>query len=293
MKIKGKKRRIAREEWSIGIGFGNDPVNLGKDSASYSQVLTKDDVTDTKARFVADPFLLEEKGEWYMFFEVLNSYNNLGEIAVARSSDLKKWVYDRIVLKELFHLSYPYLIKHNDRIYMVPETRKAGAIRLYEANDFPYGWEFKQQLAEGDYADPTIFRHQNRWWMYALHGVNALHLFYADDLLGVWQPHPKNPVIPIGMRDTRPAGKPIVHNGRLLRFAQDGVLTYGNNVRAFEVDVLDTENYAEHELPESPIFDAGELGWNSIGMHHMDAHQLNGGEWVASVDGKTIKYYDR
>ncbi|TDJ44165.1 MAG: hypothetical protein E2O52_09025, partial [Gammaproteobacteria bacterium] len=73
-----------RREWAIGIVTGTSPVDFG--ALPAEPVLTREDVTDIRAGFVADPFLFEEAGTWYLFFEVLNLANNQGDIAVATST---------------------------------------------------------------------------------------------------------------------------------------------------------------------------------------------------------------
>ena len=55
-----------------------------------------------------------------------------------------------------------------------------------------------------------------------------------------------------------------------------------------EILELDRELYREVERPESPVLEPPETGWNSNGIHHMDAHQLNSGNWLACVDGDMI-----
>ena len=44
--------------------------------------------------------------------------------------------------------------------------------------------------------------------------------------------------------------------------------------------------YAEKPAPETPLVTASGTGWNSLGMHHVDAHFIDV-RWFAAVDGKT------
>ena len=39
-----------------------------------------------------------------------------------------------------FHVSYPYLLKHDDAFYCIPETARANEVSLYKAEDFPCDW---------------------------------------------------------------------------------------------------------------------------------------------------------
>ena len=72
-----------------------------------------------------------------MFFEVLRNDRPIGEIGLASSADGREWRYDQIVLREAFHLSYPYVFEWQNTIYMIPETLGANAVCLYEADEFP------------------------------------------------------------------------------------------------------------------------------------------------------------
>src|SRR5262249_62359225 len=57
--------------WSIGIYTGKSPFALRPPAGVVNPVLTAQHVTDVRARYVADPFMLRHESSWYMFFEVL------------------------------------------------------------------------------------------------------------------------------------------------------------------------------------------------------------------------------
>ncbi|HEV2990177.1 MAG TPA: hypothetical protein VG759_17165 [Candidatus Angelobacter sp.] len=280
--------------WSIAIYSGPSPLALSPAPESIVPTITREHITDVQASFVADPFMVREGNQWILFFEVLNAGNRRGEIGLATSRDAFHWQYQGIVLREPFHLSYPYVFLWNGEYYMVPETLDLGCIQLYRAVQFPTQWERCASLVPGVYADPTVFRHDGRWWMFAC-GRPRRHdevaLFHADDLRGPWMPHPQNPLIKGDPRRARPAGRVIAWNGGVLRLAQDCVPEYGTQVRAFAVSELTPQTYREIELPESPLLSPGKA-WNADGMHHMDAHQLEDGKWIACVDGYETRWFD-
>ncbi len=120
------------KRWSIGIYTGNSPRTLS-DHQHLSPVLTLDDVDDVPALLVADPFMTRRDGRWFMFFEVMNAGSERGEIGLASSDDGFAWQYEKIVLAEDFHLSYPHIIQHEGDVYLIPETYKADSLRLYRA----------------------------------------------------------------------------------------------------------------------------------------------------------------
>jgi hypothetical protein len=269
--------------WSIAIYRGLSPFNL----EPAPPVLTKADITDVPAAFVADPFMLRRDHTWYMFFEVMNLETRLGEIGLATSNDGLNWTYDRIVLREPFHLSYPHVFVWQNEHYMIPEMIGADAVCLYKALDFPYNWARFVELVKGAHADPSLLRFDDRWWLFTCsppYQHATLKLYFADELLGPWTEHPKSPLIRNDMSRARPAGRILKFDNRLFRLAQDCAPRYGSSVRAFEIKNLTTNDYAEVEL-RIPILKASGSGWNANGMHHIDAHQQANGYWLACVDG--------
>lgn len=222
-----------------------------------------------------------------MFFEVRNAYTNHGDIGLATSYDGLNFTYKQIVLDEAYHLSYPYVFKWEDEFYMIPESHQAYSIRLYKALDFPTQWSFIGTLLYGDCRDSSIFRYDGRWWIFTTDrsSNDVLRLYYADDLMGPWTEHPESPIIIGDANIARPGGRVIISDHRIVRFTQDDVPTYGNQVRAFEITELTNISYEEKEVTENPILEASGTGWNAKGMHHIDPHQIDKNKWIACVDG--------
>lgn len=280
------KRFVKRQyDWSIGIYFGKSPFDFVAFENINNPVLTAEDVTDVPASFIADPFMICENGTWYMFFEVMNAANQQGEIGLAISNDASKWNYQQIVLKEAFHLSYPYVFKWNNEYYMIPETRQTNSIRLYKAVNFPNQWLLEKTLIDGrDYVDSSIFYFDGKWWLFtASKNSSTLHLYYADELTDFWKEHPKNPII----KDSnlaRPGGRVVVSNS-IVRYSQDNKYIYGHKIRAFEITELSLTTYQEKEVSKKPVLAASGVGWNKTGMHTIDPHQIEQDKWIACVDG--------
>jgi hypothetical protein len=255
--------------------------------ATANPVLKGSDVTDRKANFVADPFIFHEASSWYMFFEV--ETDNGQEIAVASSNNGLNWTYKQIVLSDpSSSLSYPYVFKWEGTYYMIPNSFPLG-VTLYKATDFPYNWTLVDTIiSNADFipADSSIFRYHDKWWMFTGND-DELRLFYSDNLTNPnsWHEHPMSPIISNDKTKVRCGGRVTVFDGdRIIRLAQKGDVSYGEAVRAFQVDALNETYYAEHEIPESPIISASGSGWNSWAMHTIDPW-WNGTNWIVAVDG--------
>jgi hypothetical protein len=273
-------------QWSVGIYKGNDPFHLSAPKDLENPVLTAKDVTDADAAFIADPFMVEDQGKYYLFFEVLNLDTNTGDIGYAESDDGRVWNYGKIVLDEEFHISYPCVYQWDGQYYMIPESGEDRSVRLYRAVSFPEQWEYLGNLLEGEtYYDPTVFPYNGRWWMFtSTVGNGDLNLFYSDRPTSGWKPHPMNPLIEGNPEMARPAGRVFEYENRLFRLAQDDHPSYGIQVYAVEITELTPDSYQEKGEDLIKLVTMSGKGWNAVGMHHADLHHT-GGLWMASVDG--------
>lgn len=242
------------------------------------------------AATTADPFIFAAPDGLHLFFEVWDTARGRGVIAHAHGSQPGVWSYDRVVLVEPWHLSYPHVFAWAGEVWMIPESRRANQVRLYSATEFPYGWTLERVLLDGQFADPTVIGQPDGWYLFSQRGLDELTLHYGESLLGPMRAHPRSPVRVGNRRVTRPAG-PILHwQGRRYRVAQDGFPSYGSCVRALEILALDPEHYEERELA-GPVLQASGVGWNCRAMHHLDARpHPDGGCWAA-VDGASMAMY--
>lgn len=280
-----------KDRWSIGIYTGDSPYHLTAPDGLKNPVLTARQVTDRRAEFVADPFMVKEKDLWYMFFEVLDSGSHKADIGLAISRDGFHWQYQQIVLSEPFHLSYPYVFLWDNTYYMVPESFNGHEVRLYKAVEFPLRWSFQSTLIYGNFSDSSIFRYRDFWWMLTAGQKEGpvrndiLRLFYSSNLMGPWQEHCKSPVIRDNLHIARPGGRVLITGDRIVRYAQDDYGIYGNRVHAFEVTKLSTLDYEEKPMSNNPLLEASGRGWNKDGMHTIDPYPIGENQWIACVDG--------
>jgi len=75
----------------------------------------------------------------------------------------------------------------------------------------------------------------------------------------------------------------------MYRYAQDEIPNYGTKVWAFRITELTEHAYNEEPASDAPVLQPGSEWWNKDGMHTVDLHQNQSGEWLAFVDGFTIK----
>lgn len=239
-------------------------------------------------RFWADPHVIFRDDTYYIFFEEYLYKTKKGHISLIEMQQSGDYSDSVKVLEEPFHLSYPHVFTDKGILYMVPETRKARSINLYQCTDFPTGWKHRATLIDSiDAVDSTLLHHNNTWWLFANVAEpdgtsvdNELHLFSSDRLLdGTWKPHPKNPILS-DVKGARPAGKILERNGTLYRPSQCCKPYYGYGIKLNEIVTLTENDYAEQEI----AFIEPKWDKNLIGVHTL-CHENR----LTMIDGYALK----
>lgn len=271
--------------WTVHRAVVDSPFALA--TASTAPVLDETGLERHGLRLVADPFAVHADDRWHLFVEALERGRRSAGIALLTSRDATTWTWQGTVLREAFHLSYPYVFAADGDFWMVPESFAAGEVRLYRATDFPTGWRHEATLLRGaPYKDATCFRHGGRWWLLvetSHHQHDELRLYGAPGLRGPWREHPASPVVQGDASIARPGGRPFVADGRLYRPAQDCATSYGRAVAAVEIVELTPATYRERPVAQ-PLLQADGSGWHGGAAHHLDAHPTLDG-WLCFVDG--------
>jgi hypothetical protein len=106
----------------------------------------------------ADPFLFVHEHWLYLFYEE-ERFQAPASICAHCTKDLKHWKKVGAVLKESFHLSFPFVFENEGQIYMLPETRQKDAVILYKSTGFPYEWEAIQLLSGDKFVDSSVIKY--------------------------------------------------------------------------------------------------------------------------------------
>jgi hypothetical protein len=239
-----------------------------------------------EGHFYADPFVLENQGRNFIFFEDYLYRERKGVISVLEIDENGQTGETHCVLERPYHLSYPFVFEHEGEIYMIPETFDAHQIELYRASCFPDCWEMVAVLKEDVHAvDTTLWVENGIFYFFtnvATKGTtpnDLLYLFCAESLTGEWYPHPANP-LNADVRRSRGAGKLFKRYGKLIRPAQDCSVRYGYACQLNEVKVLSTEEYLEAPLYRiEPNWSPGLIG----------THTINSNDRVEVIDGQIYK----
>jgi len=269
------------KKWIIGICRGNieDIIKSKTFDLEINWLLKKP--FDT---FYGDPFpIISQDGNIKILLEEYPYDDDYGKISLMTfDKDFRK-VNHKILLDTKSHLSYPFVFTENDRTYVFPEARKSGKLSCYEyvsINDTVY---FVKNILDLPLLDSTILKHDDRYWIFGTLSENdtdyKLSVFFSDNLLGPYTPHPSNPV-KSGLNGTRSAGNFIEIDGIIYRPTQNCEEEYGKSITINRVTELNKINVTEEPYMTICI---DEKNRESYGMHKI--HTINVIDKIIIVDG--------
>ncbi len=219
--------------------------------------------------YFADPFIFED-ADGVKFILVENYDRRIGKGCIVKINPTDKASCRILFNPDSLHSAYPYVVKTPQTDYILPDNSDSGRICLYEMADPIFPESHGKQIMNFPGVDPTLFYYEGRWWLWCtLAGTeanSALYLFYSDSFSAPFQAHPCNP-IKFDCASSRPAGRPLVIDGKLYRPAQDCSNTYGGDLVWNLVDVITSDAY--HEYPVFPPIELPNKG-KAAGLHHFD-----------------------
>ena len=246
--------------------------------------------------FQADSFLYAKEDVLFLFYE-LQHWDDPGYIAMIKTSDLKTWTKPQIVLKESFHLSFPYVFEDNGNVYMIPESQECDSIRLYQANKHLTSFSYIRTLLHQkrikdihyNFNDSHVYKKGDKYYLFTSYQKNWMYyqeLYITDDLLkGTFIKHPMSPIC-ASNEFGRNGGSLIHYNDKLLRVTQDCHNNYGDNISLMEITELDERNYKE-QLFRQNIFPQNNIFID--GGHQLNIIQFQG-KYIYATDYKINKW---
>lgn len=201
-----------------------------------------------KGQWIADPFLYEYEGKHYLFVEQYVKEEQHACLGCYEIIDDVPTNY-HVIVKTPYHMSYPCVFRFDGHHYMIPESSANNSIDLYEATEFPFRWEHKKVLLQGDkYVDSTVY----------LVGGKMMLLSYRKSSDG-WYIVQFEVKIEKGelkkisekkydSNTGRPAGFIFKENGNLFRPSQDCSKKYGESLIINKVEMFDEQGFEEHQI---------------------------------------------
>jgi hypothetical protein len=240
---------LTRQQWAVM--FSLTPGQFDQFSPEGFQMLLP-----PKDRFWADPHIVRRDGVYHVFIEEFDRRAGRGHIAWLTIDEAGRCSRPEPIIRQPYHMSYPFVFTFAGQLYMLPETFENRTIELYRCVEFPRKWQLHRTIMSGLQAlDPTVVEHNGRWWMFVNIVENPgaayndeLFLFWADTPTSCrWRSHPCNPIVS-DVRRARPGGAIFRQSGKLYRPAQDCSGEYGQALRIQEIQTLSETQYAESQV---------------------------------------------
>lgn len=92
-------------------------------------------------KWYADPLAFHYDGKWYVFMEVFHKKLGRGCIGISKINTNKTLTSPQVIIKEKWHMSFPFCFEYDNSVYMIPETSECGKLWLYKCIEFPLKWK--------------------------------------------------------------------------------------------------------------------------------------------------------
>lgn len=241
--------------------------------------------TEPSSHFFADPFFLEKDETCFQVmaedFRLKDNYAKLSLLTFDKKFNL---IAKKELLDTKSHLSYPFIHRENNEVYVFPEAGKSGKLSCYQYDSSTQTLNFLKTIIDLPVMDPTILKHNSKYWIFGtLSGKTSrknLMIFYSKDLMGPYKQHPKNPITN-SLKGSRSAGSFINVDGVIYRPAQNCENHYGESITINKLKILDEMNYEEE-----PYMEIASNRENNSTKNTYSIHTINVLGRTITVDGQ-------
>lgn len=232
--------------------------------------------------WAADPFVFEYEGKTYIFAELYDYVKCKGCLGYCELNHYRpKWVP---IISEEYHLSYPYIFKIENEIFIMPESSANNDVTIYKAKSFPKQWEKVKTVRKNvKYGDTTLFEWKNHTYALAYDTKDENYQLFLLDL----EEQEKDQRIECSeIECRRPAGKIFYYGDKTIRPAQNCKNGYGKGLHFYEFSINENSIYKEKViekiLPQQVTL--------SEKLYLDGMHTYNGSEHYEVIDIKTRRF---
>lgn len=231
-------------------------------------------------RWFADPFILDVTGSKIIILAEEYCYKirrgRIARIEIDRNTYEEK-VFE-IILDLPSHLSFPFIVRKNGKVYILPENSASGTSTVYEYDDKNRTITPLHHIADEPFADATIFEMDDKSYLFTTiapnTNSNALEIYSFDiDKLRVIE---RIATIEFPQICGRNAGEVFMVNGQLYRPAQDCTQCYGHGVILQRICIKDGKWSFE---------DVNRIYPNSF-KYNQGLHTFNNYKGLTVIDGR-------
>lgn len=247
MEKHGYLKKLYFKQWVIGLTRGDvgeiiRTKNFRQDNITWISPGTPD-------RFYADPFIVKsDNGEISILYEDFSIDEHYGNISLMVLNDRFEVIESKVLLDTGSHLSFPFIFRENNRIFVFPESVRSGNISCYEYKPDKRTLKCRGEIMKMPLYDPAILKMDEMYWLFGSVFENRkeykLHVFYSEKLTGPYLPLRGNPVRS-GLNGIRAAGNFIEVDSDIYRPAQNCENVYGESITINRLKVLDEFYFSE------------------------------------------------
>jgi hypothetical protein len=236
---------IRSEKWNVAMTRGTmDDILSGQFTFKATWL-----PSPPAGTYYADPFVTQKNRLMHIVCEDYNYRRARGVLVhIMVDPSTGRILEKKILLSEGWHMSYPFLISHENRFYCIPESAACGKVTAYLLDELTGTLTQHGHLIEDmDAVDPTLFHYGGLWWLMFTRkqlSDTCLYAWYSTEPFSGFRPHHNNPV-KTDVRSSRPAGTPFIFNGEMYRPAQDCSATYGGGVVINRIIRLNPDEFEE------------------------------------------------
>ena len=263
------------KQWVIGLLYGDIREMIRTKSFNFKIKWLS---VSSYYRFHGDPFLHKNSnGNLDILFEDFSLDENYGNISLMTLDQNLKITDQKILLDTKSHLSYPFIFRENNKIYVFPESARSGVLSCYEFDPEIKALSYLKEVINLPLLDSTILKHDNKYWLFGTlndkENGYIMNVYFSDNLLGPYMPHTANPVKK-GLNGTRGAGEFIAVDGIWYRPSQNCENAYGESITINKLLKLD-----DTEVIEEPYM------LIMIDDENLDKHGIHTIHTINSMDG--------
>ncbi len=189
-----------------------------------------------KTSWFADPFLYKiTDTEIYIFAEeyIYDLGRGVLSLVVVDKANYQ-YIRHKEILRLDTHLSWPYIIREDDKIFVVPENYQSGKSTQYRYDELKEELVFDKVLADMPFVDPIFYQHNGQHYCSASFGMDLANcLVYKTNEERIVQNNSARKVV-YPEKIARAAGDYFDYKGKRYRAKQIGNYCYGEGVVLFE-----------------------------------------------------------
>lgn len=224
-----KLRELRHNLWNLGFIEEGLSDTLSNQSPKIHWVKKR-----IKDRWFADPFILDVTDSEIIILAEEYCYNvHRGRIArVVIDRKTYEEMSFEIILELQTHLSFPFIIRKNGKIFLMPENSASGCSTVYEYNDANRKLTPLHHIAEEPFADATIFEMEGQSYLCTtmLPDTNSKSVKIYTLNKDAFKVVDRVATVKFPIVCGRNPGEVFTVDGQMYRPAQDCTLRYGHGV---------------------------------------------------------------